>query len=203
MYLCILPLQGIENGASIVERGIQFASEDRVAASAASLIGGQTFSIIIAILIMISTFGCNNGLIIMGARTYYKMASEGLFFKNFTKINKASVPSNSLWWQCFWASVLCISGQYSNLLDYIMGVVILFYIFTVFGILILRMKFPDAPRPIKVPFYPVLPIVYIFLAMTIVIILMIKKPEYTYPGFFIVALGIPLFYWFKKRHGNR
>ena len=198
VYLCILPLQGVEAGATIMERGIQFASEDRVAAAAASLIGGNTFTIIIAILIMISTFGCNNGLIIMGARTSYKMAEEGMFFQKFKKINKALVPSVALWGQCFWASMLCISGQYGNLLDYIMGVVILFYILTIFGIFVLRRTMPDAPRPIKVPLYPFLPILYIVLASVILFILMSEKPQYTYPGILIVLLGVPLFYWFRK-----
>jgi APA family basic amino acid/polyamine antiporter len=198
VYLCILPLQGVEAGATIMERGIQFASEDRVAAAAASLIGGNTFTVIIAILIMISTFGCNNGLIIMGARTSYKMAEEGMFFQKFKKINKALVPSVALWGQCFWASMLCISGQYGNLLDYIMGVVILFYILTIFGIFVLRRTMPDAPRPIKVPLYPLLPILYIVLASVILFILMSEKPQYTYPGILIVLLGVPLFYWFRR-----
>lgn len=198
VYLCILPLQGIENGATIMERGIQFASEDRVAAAAASLIGGTSFTYIIAILIMISTFGCNNGLIIMGARTTYKMAEEGMFFNKFKKINKALVPSVALWGQCFWASMLCVSGQYGNLLDYIMGVVILFYILTIFGIFVLRRKMPNIPRPIKVPFYPFLPIVYIVLASAILFILMSEKPQYTYPGILIVLLGVPLYYWFRR-----
>jgi APA family basic amino acid/polyamine antiporter len=198
VYMCILPIQGLEAGATIMERGIQFASEDRVAAAAASLIGGNTFTVIIAILIMISTFGCNNGLIIMGARTSYKMAEEGMFFQKFKKINKALVPSVSLWGQCFWASMLCISGQYGNLLDYIMGVVILFYILTIFGIFVLRRTMPDAHRPIKVPLYPILPILYIVLASVILFILMSEKPQYTYPGILIVLLGVPLFYWFRR-----
>lgn len=198
VYLCILPLKGDPNGLDALSRGIQFASEDRVAAAAAQVIGGQGFSIIVAILIMISTFGCNNGLILSGARVYYTMAKDGLFFKNFGSLNDAGVPQNALWWQCFWACFLCLTGKYGDLLDYLMGVVILFYAFTIYGIFILRKKMPNAERPIKAPGYPIIPMIYVVVASIIVLILVKEKPQFTYPGLGIVALGIPVYYWFKR-----
>ncbi len=198
VYLCILPLKGDPNGVDALSRGIQFASEDRVAAAAAQVIGGQGFSIIVAVLIMISTFGCNNGLILSGARVYYTMAKDGLFFKNFGSLNDAGVPQNALWWQCLWACLLCLTGKYGDLLDYLMGVVILFYAFTIYGIFILRKKMPNAERPIKAPGYPIIPMVYVIVASIIVLILVKEKPQFTYPGLGIVALGIPVYYWFKR-----
>lgn len=198
VYLCILPLKGDPNGLDALSRGIQFASEDRVAAAAAQVIGGQGFSIIVAILIMISTFGCNNGLILSGARVYYTMAKDGLFFKNFGSLNDAGVPQNALWWQCFWACFLCLTGKYGDLLDYLMGVVILFYAFTIYGIFILRKKMPNAERPIKAPGYPIIPMIYVIVASIIVLILVKEKPQFTYPGLGIVALGIPVYFWFKR-----
>ncbi|MBK9935050.1 MAG: amino acid permease [Cytophagaceae bacterium] len=198
-YLFILPLKGDPNGVDVMSRGIQFASEDRVAAATAIVIGGAKFAIFTALLIMISTFGCNNGLILSGARVYYTMAKDGLFFKNFGKLNKNGVPQNALWWQGIWASVLCLTGKYGDLLDYFMGVVILFYAFTILGIFILRKKEPNLERPVKAPLFPFLPAFYIFLAFGLVIILFKEKPQFTIPGLIIVALGIPVFYWFKKK----
>jgi basic amino acid/polyamine antiporter, APA family len=198
-YLCILPLKGDPNAASVLGRGIQFASEDRVAAAAANAIGGNGFSIVVAILIMISTFGCNNGLILSGARVYYTMAKDGLFFKSFGELNKNSVPQNALWWQCFWACFLCFTGKYGDLLNYLMGVVILFYVLTIVGIFILRRTMPDVERPIKAPFFPILPFIYIVVASIIVLILIKEKPEYTFPGLLIVALGVPVYYWFNRK----
>lgn len=198
-YLCILPLKGDPNGTDVFSRGIQFASEDRVAAAAANLIGGQGFSIVVALLIMVSTFGCNNGLILSGSRVYYTMAKDGLFFKNFSKLSDRGVPQNALWWQCFWASFLCLTGKYGDLLDYLMGVVILFYAFTIYGIFILRRKMPDAERPIKAPGFPVIPMLYVIIASAIVLILIKEKPQFTYPGLGIVAIGIPVYLWFNRK----
>ena len=197
-YLSILPLKGDPNGADVMARGIQFASEDRVAAATATIIGGAKFAIFVAILIMISTFGCNNGLILSGSRVYYTMAKDGLFFKNFGKLNANGVPQNALWWQCFWASFLCLTGKYGDLLDYLMGVVILFYAFTILGIFILRKKEPNLERPVKAPLYPILPAIYIILAVSLVIILFKEKPQFTVPGIGIVAIGIPVYFLFKR-----
>ncbi len=198
VYLMILPLEGNPEAVDAMGRGIQFASQDRVAAAATEAIGGPSMAIFMAVLIMISTFGCNNGLILTGARMTYTMAKDKLFFKNFGKLNKAAVPSTALWWQCFWAGVLCLSGKYGDLLDYLMTVVILFYVLTIIGIFILRKKMPDHPRPIKAPLYPVLPFLYVIIASVIVLILIKEKPQFTFPGLAIVALGIPVYLWFKK-----
>ncbi len=199
VYLCILPIKGDPNALDAMGRGIQFATQDRVGAAAAEVIGGPTFAVLMAVLIMISTFGCNNGLILAGARVYYKMAQDGLFFKNFGKLNTNGVPENALWWQCVWAGVLCLTGKYGDLLDYIMGVVILFYALTIFGVFILRKRMPDAPRPIKAFGFPIIPALYIFFALLIVLILIIEKPEFTYPGIGIVLLGLPVYLLFNKK----
>jgi basic amino acid/polyamine antiporter, APA family len=196
-YLFILPLKGDPNALDVMGRGIQFATEDRVAAATATIIGGANFAMFVAILIMISTFGCNNGLILSGARVYYTMAKDGLFFKNFGILNQNGVPQNALWWQCFWACFLCLTGKYGDLLDYLMGVVILFYAFTIYGIFILRRTQPDLPRPIKAPLYPILPMLYVILALALVVILIKEKPEFTFPGLGIVALGVPVYLWFE------
>jgi basic amino acid/polyamine antiporter, APA family len=198
VYLGILPLKGDPNAADAFGRGIQFALQDRVAAAAAEVIGGGTFAVFVAVLIMISTFGCNNGLILSGARVYYTMAKDGLFFKNFGQLNDKGVPQNALWWQCLWASVLCLSGQYGDLLDYLMGVVIAFYALTIFGIFILRRTMPDTPRPVKAPLYPIIPALYVILAVAIVLILVKEKPQFTFPGLIIVALGIPVYLGFNR-----
>jgi basic amino acid/polyamine antiporter, APA family len=199
VYVTILPLKGDPTGSEVIVRGIQFASEDRVAAAAANVIGGNTFAIIVAVLIMISTFGCNNGLILAGSRIYYTMAKDKLFFKSFGTLNSNGVPSNALWWQGIWASFLCLTGKYGDLLDFLMGVVILFYAMTIFGIFVLRRNQPDTPRPIKAPLYPFLPALYVILSTILVFILLKEKPEYTYPGLGIVALGVPVYYFFKSQ----
>jgi APA family basic amino acid/polyamine antiporter len=173
---------------------IAFAPENRVAVVASQTIFGSAGTKIIALLIMVSTFGCNNGLILAGARVYYTMAKDGLFFKKTGTLNKASVPAYGLWIQCIVASLLCLSGKYGDLLDYVSFVVMLFYILTIAGIIILRIKQPDAPRPYKAVGYPVLPVIYILLAAAFCISLIIYKPEYTWPGLIIVIIGVPIYY---------
>jgi APA family basic amino acid/polyamine antiporter len=173
---------------------LAFAPENRVAVAAAQAIFGNAGTIIIAVMIMISTFGCNNGLILAGARVYYTMAHDRLFFKKTGVLNKASVPEYALWVQCIVASLLCLSGKYGDLLDYVSFVVMLFYILTIAGIFILRKKRPGIERPYKAPGYPLLPLVYILLAATFCIALIIYKPLYTWPGLIIVLIGIPIYY---------
>lgn len=151
-----------------------------------------------AVLIMLSTFGCNNGLILSGARVYYAMANDGLFFKQTSKINKFGVPGIALIFQCIWASILCLSGKYGDLLDYVVFAVLIFYILTITGLFILRQKRPDAERPYKAFGYPVLPALYIILALALCIDLLICKPKYTWPGIIIVILGIPVYFIMKK-----
>ncbi len=201
-YLCILPLVGNINGNDVMSSGIQFAAEDRVGTAAANLIFGEPAAIIMALLIMVSTFGCNNGLILAGARVYYAMAKDNLFFKSTGTLNKNSVPAKALIFQGVWASLLCLSGTYSQLLDYVVFAVLIFYILTISGVFILRRKRPDAERPYKAFGYPILPILYIIPAATIAGILLIEKPDYTWPGLIIVLLGIPVFFgwnYFQKK----
>jgi APA family basic amino acid/polyamine antiporter len=160
---------------------------------------------IMAVLILISGFGCNNGLILAGARVYYAMAKDGLFFKNAAKLHpKYHTPAHSLMMQCLWTCVLCISGSYGQLLDYIIFAVLLFYILTIVGLFVLRVKRPDVPRPYRAIGYPVLPAIYILMAVFIDIVLLRYKPQYTWPGLFIVLLGIPVYFlWSRHSRSER
>src|ERR1035437_8646211 len=148
-YLFVLPLSGSPDGTNVTSLGIQFAAEDRVATAASQLIFGQPAAAIMAVLIMVSTFGCNNGLILAGARVYYAMAKDKLFFKVTGTLNKKSVPAAALIFQAVWASLLCLSGTYGQLLDYVVFAVLLFYILTVGGVFILRRRNPSAERTYK------------------------------------------------------
>jgi len=192
-YLLVLPINGTPDGADVIARGIQFAADDRVGTAAASAIFGAPGVFIMAALIMISTFGCNNGLILAGARVYYAMAKDGLFFKSVGGLNQKSVPGLALAIQGIWASALCLSGTYSDLLDYVIFAVLVFYILTVAGIFILRRKRPDADRPYKAFGYPIIPGIYILAAAAICVDLLIFKPTYTWPGVVIVIIGIPAY----------
>ncbi len=197
-YILVLPVRGNPDGIDTIGRGIQFALSDRVGTAAASLIFGSPAVIIMAILIMISTFGCNNGLILSGARVYYAMATDNLFFKKTGMLNKNSVPGFALAIQAVWASILCLSGTYEDLLDYVIFAVLIFYILTISGIFLLRKKRPDAERPYKAWGYPVIPAAYIITAAAICIDLLIFKPMYTWPGVIIVLIGIPVFFIWRK-----
>ncbi len=197
-YILVLPLKGSPEGVSVVGRGIQFALSDRVATAASSMIFGAPAVVIMAVLIMISTFGCNNGLILAGARVYYAMAKDNLFFKKIGTVNKNSVPGVALVVQAVWASLLCLSGTYGDLLDYVIFAVLIFYILTIAGIFLLRKKRPDAERPYKAWGYPVVPALYILAASAISIDLLIFKPMYSWPGMIIVLLGIPVYFIWKR-----
>jgi APA family basic amino acid/polyamine antiporter len=197
-YLLLLPLNGTPEAGDVIGRGIQFATSDRVGVAAAVRIFGDSAAIIMAALIMLSTFGCNNGLILAGARVYYAMAQDGLFFKKVGTINKFAVPGFALVIQCIWASFLCLSGKYGDLLDYVVFAVMIFYILTISGLFILRKKRPDAERPYNAFGYPVLPAIYIVFAIAFCIDLLLYKPNYTWPGMIIVLLGIPVFFIMKK-----
>lgn len=193
-YLVVLPIVGNPNATSVAGQGIQFAADDRVGTAAAQMFFGQPAALIMAVLIMVSTFGCNNGLILSGARVYYAMAKDNLFFKTTGELNKRSVPAKALIFQSIWASVLCLSGTYSQLLDYVIFTVLIFYSLTIIGVFILRRKNPNANRPYKAFGYPILPMLYILLACSISIILIIEKPLSTWPGLIIVLLGIPVYF---------
>ena len=183
MYLSVMPLNNIAT-----------APQDRVAVAAANVIFGHVGTYVIAVMIMISTFGCNNGLILAGARVYYTMAGDGLFFRQAGQLNKNAVPGWALWAQCVVACVLCLSGKYGDLLDMISFVAVFFYALTVLGIFILRKKQPSLERPYKAWGYPVLPVIYIILASVFCVALIIQKPVYATWGAIIVLLGIPLYY---------
>ena len=183
MYLNVLPLQEIA-----------FAKNDRVAVVASQQFFGDAGTVIIAIMIMVSTFGCNNGLILAGARVYYAMAKDDLFFKKTGELNKNAVPEYALWIQCIVASLLVLSGSYGDLLTMISFVVVIFYILTILGIFVLRKKQPGAERPYKAFGYPVLPILYIILALAFCIGLVWASPTYSLWGLAIVLIGIPLYY---------
>lgn len=180
--------------ANVPLNDLAFAKDNRVALSASEAIFGSYGTIIIAIMIMISTFGCNNGLIIAGARVYYTMANDKLFFKQAGTLNKNIVPEWALWIQCLMASALCLSGKYGDLLDMVSFVVVIFYILTIAGVFILRKRRPDAERPYKTFGYPVLPALYILMGATFCLLLIIYKPQFTWPGLIIALLGIPVYY---------
>lgn len=187
VYTAVLPLHEIAT-----------AEKDRVAVAASHVIFGNVGTIIIALMIMVSTFGCNNGLILAGARVYYTMAKDGLFFKKTGTLNKNAVPEFALWIQCAVASILCLSGRYGDLLDMISFVVVIFYVLTIIGIYILRAKRPEIERPYKAFGYPVLPAIYVLMGIAFCILLIIYKPEYTWPGLIIVLIGIPIYYIAKR-----
>ncbi len=178
---------------------IAFAANDRVAVAASQNIFGSAGTIIIALLVMISTFGCNNGLILAGARVFQTMAKDGLFFKQAIENNQNEVPGNALWMQGIWASLLCLSGQYGNLLDMISFVIVLFYMITVFGVIYLRYKNPDLERPYKAWLYPVTPVIYLIIGAGFCILLLIYKQQYTWPGFLMVLLGLPVYYFINRK----
>jgi basic amino acid/polyamine antiporter, APA family len=198
IYIKVLPLTGSPDGADVLSRGIQYATDDRVATSAMSVVFGDYAAIIMAIFIMVSTFGCNHGLIMAGPRVYYAMAKDGLFFKRVGSINKNGVPGFAIAVQGIWSVLLCLSGTYGDLLDYVIFAVLIFFTLTILAIFILRVKRPDIPRPYKAFGYPVIPALYIFTTTAIMIILLMYKPNYTFPGLGIVLLGIPVFYLWKK-----
>jgi APA family basic amino acid/polyamine antiporter len=198
-YLMLLPAMGSPTGQTVMERGIAYAQNDRVGTAAMHGVFGELSSYLMALLIMISTFGCNNGLILSGSRLFQSMANEGLFFKQAAYINKNNVPSKALWVQGFWASVLCLSGSYGSLLDYCTFASLLFYMVTIGALFYLRKKEPNTPRPYKALGYPVIPALYILITSTICIDLLIFKPWNTVSGLVIMALGIPVYFIFNSR----
>lgn len=199
VYIQVLPLRGSPEGQTVFERGIQFATNDRLGTAAITSFLGESATIIMAVFIIISTFGCNNGLILSGARVYYAMAQDKLFFKSVGTLNKNGVPATALYIQGIWAGLLCLSGTYGELLDYVVFAVLIFYVLTVAGIFVLRKTRPNAERPYKAFGYPVIPAVYIIAATLIIVDLFIMKFDNTWPGLFIVLLGVPVYFiWTRK-----
>ena len=178
---------------------IAFAANDRVAVSAAEKMFGNAGTIIIAILVMISTFGCVNGIVLAGARVFQTMAKDGLFLKSAVENNKNGVPEKSLWMQGIWASLLCLSGQYGNLLDMVSFVIVLFYMLTVFGVIYLRIKKPEMERGYKTFLYPFTPVLYLLIGTAFCILLLIYKPDYTLPGLGLILLGLPVYFFINKK----
>jgi APA family basic amino acid/polyamine antiporter len=201
-YLLVLPMHGDAAGATVMARGIEHATEDRVATAVLEQIFHSGGAYLMAGAILISTFGCANGMSLAGARVYYAMSQDGLFFKSVGKLHpRYMTPVAGLLVQATWATVLCVSGSYGQLLDYIIFAVLVFYILTIVGLFVLRFKQPDAPRPYKALGYPLLPALYIVMAGWICIVLLRYKPQYTWPGLVLVLLGIPVFlFWSRKLH---
>ena len=198
-YILMLPAQGAPGAPDVFGRGIQFAASDRVGVAAATMLFGAPAAVIMAGLIMVSTFGCNNGLILAGARVYYAMAQDRLFFRKVGVLNHRAVPGVGLVVQGVWASLLCLSGTYSNLLDYVVFAVLIFYILTVWGIFVLRRTRPGDERPYRAFGYPVVPLLYVLAAAAIALDLLVMKPQYTWPGLGIVLLGLPAYLVWARR----
>jgi basic amino acid/polyamine antiporter, APA family len=197
-YQMLMPVQGLPNGADVTARGIMFASNDRVGTAAAEMIFGNIGTSIMAVFIMISTFGCNNGLILSGSRVYYAMAKENLFFKQAGQLNKNGVPAVSIVMQSIWASLLCLSGTYGKLLDYTVFTILIFYFLTILGVFILRRKQPTAERPYKAFGYPIIPFLYLIFAFAMCVNLLINKTTTSLAGLIIVGIGVVVFYMRKK-----
>jgi APA family basic amino acid/polyamine antiporter len=210
-YLSALPLAEIQS-----------APDDRVATAALRTVFGPVGASIMAVAIVISTFGCNNGLILTGARAYFAMARDGLFFRSVARLSERHVPAAGLWLQCAWASLLVLprtrlrdaAGQpllgadgapaygnlYGNLLDYVVFSVLIFYVLTIAGVFVLRRKRPDAPRAYRAVGYPVLPALYILAATVILVVLLLYKTSTTWPGLLIVLTGIPVYFVWRARN---
>jgi len=221
-YLAVLPIQGdaalaedLKKQAAAApgettriykgmarELGISQAQDDRVGTAVMDVASPGWGRVVMALGIMISTFGCVNGMILVTARLYYAMARDRLFFRGVGTLNKRGVPQASLVMQAVWSIVLVFSGTYSELLDYVIFASLLFYALTVAGLIVLRKKRPDLPRPYRVPFYPVVPILYGLLCVAMMGTLLVVRPEYTWPGLILVALGIPVYFLWKLAPGS-
>lgn len=204
VYLLVLPLQGDPNATDVLGRGIMYATNERVGTAAAESILGAPGAYVMAVLIMISTFSADNSILMSGARAYYAMARDGVFFAGMGRLNKAGVPSVALWAQCAWACGLCLSGSYGELLNYVMFSVILFYVVTIIGIFVLRRTRPEVPRPYRAFGYPVVPLLYVVLASAFCFILLTdpENSKFAQRGLMLVALGVPVYFLFGKRLGG-
>ena len=204
-YLSVLPLHGSPDGATVLARGIQYATQDRVGTAAAEMIFGASAATIMAVAILISTFGCNNGLILSGARVYWAMARDRLFFDRLGRLNKHSVPAAALIVQSIWTSLLCLTGTYGQLLNFVIFAALLFYVATTVGLFVLRRKLPDAHRPYRAIGYPLLPALYIVLASSVAVVLLIADNTRTQAisGLVLVLLGVPVFFAWRRANGGR
>ncbi|HEY7480336.1 MAG TPA: amino acid permease [Gemmatimonadales bacterium] len=199
-YLNLLPFYGDPNGSDALARGIQHAAQDRVGTAAIEVALGSGAAAVMAVAILLSTFGCNNGLILSGPRVYWAMARDRLFFERAGRLHQEyRTPVFGLWTQAVWASVLCISGTYGQLLDYVIVAALIFYFLTALALFRLRRLRPDLPRPVKAFGYPVLPGLYMVAVGALMMILLFEKPLYTWPGLLIVATGIPVYLLWRGR----
>jgi len=199
-YILVLPLHGDPHGATIFARGVQYAAEDRIGAAVLEQIFPHIGGYLMAAAILVSTFGCANGITLGGARAYYAMAQDGLFFRFVGKLHpRYKTPAAALVVQAIWTTILCVSGSYGQLLDYITFAVLVFYALTILGLFVLRIKQPTTPRPYKAFGYPFLPVLYIVMATGICAALLRYKPQYTWPGLILVLLGVPVYvFWSRK-----
>ena len=203
-YLSVLPYAGSPDGATAVARGINHATQDRVGTAVAETIFGPSGALLMAGAILVSTFGCNNGLILSGARVYYAMARDGLFFRRAGTLNSNNVPAFALILQLIWTAILCLTGTYGQLLNYVIFAALLFYAFTTAGLFILRAKRPDAPRPYRAFGYPALPALYIVLCCAVMVLLLLSPTTRTesISGLVLVLIGIPVFYIWRRAEGR-
>ena len=200
VYLSVLPMAGSASATTLAGRGIQFAAEDRVATAVMQSAFAGIGAKLMAAAILVSTFGCVNGMLLAGARVYYAMSNDGLFFKSIGKLDERSkTPVNSLWVQWAWTCLLCLSGSYGQLLDYVIFAVLVFYVLTIVGLFRLRRTRPEAVRPYRAFGYPVLPALYIVMAVWICGVLLRYKPQYTWPGLLLVLLGVPVYWIWTRR----
>ncbi len=198
-YLCELPAGGSADGTTVFARGIAHATSDRVAAAAMEMVWGGGGAKLTAVLVMISGFGCANGLILTGARVIYAMAHDGVFFAAAGRLNRNRVPAIALILQGIWACVLTLSGTYSELLDYVIFAQLMFYVLTVSAVFVLRRRSPDAARPYRAWGYPIVPALYVIAASALMIDLLILKPRFTWPGLLIALSGVPIYYATRRR----
>jgi basic amino acid/polyamine antiporter, APA family len=198
-YLCVLPLGGEALGNTPFGRGIAHASGDRVGSAMMESAFGPSGAGLMALLVLVSTFGCANGLVLSGARVYWAMARDGLFFRAVAELHPTwKTPVRSLALQAVWSSVLCLSGSYGQLLDYVVFAVLIFYAATIVGLFVLRVRQPEASRPYRAVGYPVLPAAYVILALTVAGVLLRYKPEFTWPGLVLVLTGVPVYYAWQR-----
>jgi APA family basic amino acid/polyamine antiporter len=203
-YLQVLPMQGDPEGVGAVARGIAHATQDRVATAAMEVMFGASGATIMAVAILISTFGCNNVLILAGARVYYAMARDGLFFRSAGTLNKNRVPAIALLLQTLWTALLCLTGTYGQLLDYVIFAALLFYVLTTIGLFILRAKRPDAERPYRAVGYPFLPGLYIALAASVMVLILLAPTSQfqAVAGLALVIVGIPVYFLWRMAVGS-
>jgi APA family basic amino acid/polyamine antiporter len=199
-YLSVLPYDGVAGGSDVVARGVRFATEDRVGTAVAETIFGASGGALMAVAILISTFGCNNGLILSGARVLYAMGCDGVFFKRAGTLNRNHVPAFALIVQSLWTAVLCLTGTYNQLLNYVIFAALLFYVTTTLGLFILRRTRAGVPRPYRALGYPVLPALYILLAAGVAVLLLLAPTTRTesVSGLVLVLVGIPVFYLWRR-----